>query len=133
MRGLRRWSKWIVLVLVMLELGHIVSSGNADTRTESAPVFFEALQDVPVMPGLVELEGQSFSFDKPEGEITEAVAALGDLREDQVLYFYQVTLPQFGWGKVSDAEFFRKNEQLEISFEKNQDGHLVKIMIRPTR
>ena len=132
MGALRRWGKWIVILLVLVELGSLIQSGYADARNDE-PVFFAELQDVPVMPGLTEMEGRSFTFDKPEGEITEVVASIGDLREDQVLHFYQVTLPQFGWGKINNSEFFRKSEYLEISFEKDQDEHIVKIMIRPTR
>ena len=129
---LRRWGKWIVILFVIVELGSLMQYGFADTHNDE-PVFFATLQDVPVMPGLTELEGRSFSFDKPEGVIKEVAASIGDVNEDQVLHFYQVTLPQFGWGKINDTEFFRKNEYLEISFEKDQDDQIIKIMIRPTR
>jgi len=129
----RNWSKWIVLLLAIIEFGSIISFSYADNKGETAPTFFSSLQDIPVMPGLTELKEQSFSFDKPEGEITEAAALMGNLQENQVLYFYQITLPQFGWGKISNSEFFRNGEYLKISFNRDSTDNMVKIMIRPTR
>ncbi len=92
------------------------------------PVFFSMLQDIPLMSGLDELEDQTVSFDKPEGRIIESKALMQGITKDQVLYFYQITLPQFGWGKVAENQFFRNGEFLEIDFEEE----LVKIMIKPT-
>ncbi len=133
MTALRNWSKWIVILLAIIEFGNIISFSYADNKLEPAPSFFSSLQDIPVMPGLIEVEEQSFSFDKPEGKITEVTALLGDLHENQVIYFYQATLPQFGWGKVNDLEFFRNGEYLKISFDHDSIDKVVKIMIRPTR
>ncbi len=92
------------------------------------PQFFSMLQDIPLMQGLEEIEDQTISFDKPEGRIIESNALMRDVTKEQVLNFYQVTLPQFGWGRVSDNQFFRNGEFLEIGFEDNY----MKIMIKPT-
>ena len=54
----------------------------------------------------------------------------------QVLYYYDVTLPQFGWNKVVEAEgghYYRKGENLEISFDEEEGQSLIKIMIHPCR
>jgi len=132
MQYFRRFGKWILLLFVILELGHLAHVAFADSP-KPVPEFFEALQDVPLMPGLEELDGPSFTFDKPEGDITEGVAVMHAVDEGHVLNFYQATLPQFGWGRVSDSEFYRKNEYLEITFEKDQGNDIVRIMIRPSR
>lgn len=100
--------------------------------------FFAGNQDIPVMPGLVELPGRSFSYDKPEGEISEIVAGMGLVSADQVIYYYDSILPQFGWNKVMDTRgdggrYYRKNEYLDISFVKDGKENLAKIMIRPSR
>ncbi len=94
-------------------------------------LFFSMLQDVPLMPGLEELEEHGTSFDKPEGRIAEAIAMMHDLTQKQVIDFYQLTLPQFGWGKVSQNSFFREKELLSIGFEENNNIKLVKITIKP--
>ncbi len=132
MGGLRRWGKWIVIFLVLLELGSLMQYGVADTG-DSEPAFFAALQDVPIMPGLVEMEDHSFSFDKPEGKITEVAALTKGTAQSHILDFYQATLPQFGWGRVNESSFFRKNESLEISFDTEDGVDIVKILIRPSR
>jgi len=99
--------------------------------------FFAGSQDIPVMPGLIELEGRSFSYDKPEGEITQIVAQMDGVNSEQVLFYYDAILPQFGWGKVSKvfdgANFFREDEYLDISFDVDGAQSLVKIMVRPSR
>ncbi len=97
--------------------------------------FFAGNQDIPLMPGLVELEARSFSYDKPEGEITEMVARMDGVTAEQVLYYYEVTLPQFGWNRIIDAKggsFYRKNEHLDFSFGTEDENNFVKIMIRPS-
>ena len=98
--------------------------------------FFAGNQDIPVMPGLAELEGESFTYDKPEGDITEIVARMEGVNSRQVLYYYGATLPQFGWNRVIDAgdgHFFRQDEYLDISFDQKDGQDFVKIMIRPSR
>jgi hypothetical protein len=107
------------------------------TVTQSPVAFFAGNQDIPVMPGLVELEARSFSYDKPEGEITEIVARMDGVSAEEVLYYYEVTLSQFGWGKVNKvfdgASFYREKVYLDISFVKEGADELVRIMIRPVR
>ena len=63
-----------------------------------AQSFFAGLPDVPLMPGLVELEERALSFDKPEGRILVGVASVDDsLLANQVQAYYAEVLPQFGW------------------------------------
>ncbi len=107
-----------------------------ETMIQSPVTFFAGNQDIPIMPGLIELQGRSFSYDKPEGEITEIVAEFNGIDVRQVLYYYDVTLPQFGWNKVVEAEgghYYRKGENLEISFDEEEGQSLIKIMIHPCR
>ncbi len=102
-------------------------------EAQDAPRFFSSLPDVPLMVGMVELEDSVVVYDKPEGRIVESVALLGELSRDEVLAFYRMTLPQLGWGVIKDAQFFRRNEFLDISFEDMQGRRAVRILIRPTR
>lgn len=106
-------------------------------RRDSLPSaqFFSGSRDIPVMPGLVELPDRSFTFDKPEGDITEILAYPGKIDQGQILYYYGAVLPQFGWNRVSDmrGRFFRQNEALDISFVKEEGQFFVKFSIRPSR
>lgn len=104
-----------------------------ETRANDVePAFFSVIQDVPVMPGLMEIESLSFSFDKPEGGIAQVAAHLTGVNAHQVTHFYAVTLPQLGWGRVEANRFYRQNEFLQLDFEQEAQGHVVKIMVKPT-
>ncbi|MGH1404302.1 MAG: hypothetical protein ACRBDL_08660 [Alphaproteobacteria bacterium] len=105
----------------------------AQDNISEAPKFFSALPDIPLMEGMGELEERVVIYDKPEGRIIEAVAVLNELSRDEVLQFYRMTLPQFGWGVIKDTRFFRRNEFLDISFEDVQGKDAIRILIRPTR
>ena len=138
-RGSRGLGAIVAVTLSLsLYISPAFSQGSAykETMTQPPVTFFAGNQDIPVMPGLIELEGRSFSYDKPEGEITEIVARLEGLNPEQVLYYYEVTLPQFGWNRVIDAEgahYFRKEEYLDIAFDEEEGSDLVKILIHPSR
>ncbi len=109
---------------------------HENSLAQSPAVFFASGQDIPVMSGLIEIETRSFSYDKPDGNITEIVALLDGVGIEQVLHYYSVTLPQFGWNRIVDIKgghFYRSGEYFDFSFEKEGDKNLVKIMIRPSR
>jgi len=122
--------KYIVTICCLLFAAFSPALAHAQPNIKQ--LFFSLLSDTPLMPELEEVSEQSISFDKPEGRIAESLAIMHNVEERQVLDFYLLTLPQFGWGVVNDNLFFRKNEFLEISFEENNSNKLVKIMIRPT-
>ncbi len=125
-----------MLLLIYVRPLYADSPVYKDVMTQPPVTFFAGNQDIPVMPGLTEVEGRSFSYDKPEGEITELVAVVEGLSAEQVLYYYDVTLPQFGWNKIIEAEgghFYRKGEYLDFSFDTEEAQSLVKIMIHPSR
>lgn len=104
----------------------------AQQSSVSPIVFFTGDQDIPIMPGLKEVKDRSFIYDKPEGEITEIVAEMGDVSRAQFLSFYALVLPQFGWIKIGErGSFFRQGQYLDISFEAVDGFSFAKIMIHP--
>ncbi len=109
-----------------------VNAANIRAEENSSPEFFSVLQDVPLMDGMEELTEHALSFDKPEGRISESIALMHMVTKEQVLDFYKEALPQFGWGLVSQGQFFRKGELLEIFFENDNGDNLVKITIKPS-
>ena len=87
-----------------------------------AAEFVDGTEDVPLMQGLVTIDGKSLAFDKPEGRIVEA-AAHGALARAKVEEFYGVTLPQLGWRAAGPDAWQREGEVLRIDFA-GRDGNL---------
>lgn len=105
---------------------------HAPQARQETPQFFESLEDIPLMPGLQELPGETLTFDKPEGRIVETAAILsGEIGREQVLLYYQSVLPRFGWGKSGENEFFRAGEVLRISFDGNNGRTVARFLIKP--
>lgn len=118
----------LIVLFIMGTLPVLPASAQMQGR---APVFFSKMQDIPVMPGLRELEDQAFVFDKPQGRIVESLALFDGMPPPRILDFYAQTLPQLGWRLVSPARFVRGEESLEMSFEDQGSETLFKIIIHP--
>jgi hypothetical protein len=99
-------------------------------RAEAAK-FFQELSDVPLMPGMVELEGSGMVFDKPEGRIVQAAAAGHGVSEPQIRRFYDQALPQFGWKKSDAAVFVRNNEKLQLDIPLQNGQPILQITVEP--
>jgi hypothetical protein len=85
--------------------------------------FVPGTEDVPLMPGLVAVEGSSLVFDKPEGRIVES-AARGAVSRYDVTRFYAQSLPPLGWRRVgTGATWRREGERLRLDF-RGTDGDL---------
>ncbi|MCK5374868.1 MAG: hypothetical protein KAJ40_06245 [Alphaproteobacteria bacterium] len=111
-----------------------VSSKDKDVRIGQSTAFFAGYRDIPIMLGLVEMEDASFTYDKPEGDIIEIVARFDSVSPEQVLRYYEIVLPQFGWNKVSEGgHYYRQGEYLDLAFDKCDSQSVFKIMIHPSR
>ncbi len=93
--------------------------------------FFEALYDVPVMPGLEEVPGEAMLFDKPDGRIASVVAASQTLKPEDVSGFYGATLPQMGWQKTAQNQYVREDEQLSMEVVRNEPLTVVRFTLSP--
>lgn len=87
----------------------------AVTHAAASDKFLVGLEDVPLMPGLVQLADQGSIFDAPSGRIAELYAAGRVARED-VRGFYARTLPQLGWQAQGADRFTRDGEMLRLEF-----------------
>ena len=95
-----------------------------------AAEFFERLEDVPVMPGLIPVADAGIEFDTPSGRIVEAYA-IGETSRKAVRGFYRRTLPQLGWLAGAGDAFLREDESLSIDFF-GSDGELtVRFTVAP--
>ncbi|MCB1532858.1 MAG: hypothetical protein KDJ35_08310 [Alphaproteobacteria bacterium] len=109
-------------------------SGRAAAQTPGAntqPVFFSAIPDLPIMPGLRELPDQTVVFDKAQGRIVESVAFIESQFEEEVRRYYQTTLPQLGWVAAGDLDYVRAEERLHLSFERIEDERFLHVRIAP--
>jgi hypothetical protein len=120
----------MVFGLLLLSLAPALAQPLAQAK---APQFFSSLDDIPLMPGLQELPDQAFSFDKPAGRIIEVWASAKNVQKVKILAYYQMALPQFGWGRIDDTSFFREQEKLTISFQIIDSQRFVKFMVNPIR
>ena len=93
--------------------------------------FFEALYDVPVMPGLEELPDQALLFDKPDGRIASVVAASKALAEADIRRFYEDTLTQMGWKKITQNQYVRGADRLSLDIVKRPPLTVVHFTLEP--
>ena len=114
-------------LIAFLMLALFTGPGSACAETAA---FFRSMGDIPIMPGLSEIENDDIVFDKPEGRIAEATASTARSR-DAVLSFYNSALPQLGWDRTAAGTFIRGGETLKIAVEESSDGRLVRILISP--
>ncbi len=82
--------------------------------------FISIIDDLPLMPGLVE-EAGGVVFDSPGGRIAQAYAS-GDVSQGAVLAFYGETLPQLGWRSLSVGVYQRESEILKVEFPGGPGG-----------
>ena len=94
--------------------------------------FFVGLPDVPLIEGAVELEERGLSFDKPEGRILIAAAALDDsISDSQLQTYYSQALPEFGWEDIDGFSYKRGREMLEISVLDEDGLRILEVTISP--
>lgn len=88
------------------------------------------VEDLPLMPSMMEHAEEAVVFDKPAGRIVETAAETASSSED-IQKFYYETLPPLGWKNISPLRFSRDNEKLYISIERKGEMNLVHFSITP--
>ncbi len=96
-------------------------------------VFFEALYDVPVMPGLEEVKDQAMLFDKPDGRIASVVAVSHTLAVADISGFYAQSLPQLGWRKTAENQYVRGKDRLYMEVVKKPPLTIVHFTLEPAK
>lgn len=82
--------------------------------------FLNGFEDIPLMSGFKQIEGDNFSFGNEETRLIEAQITTSQKKSfNDVKDFYVKALPQLGWtltkNSASSLEFFRENDVLVIS------------------
>ncbi|WP_235720831.1 hypothetical protein [Magnetospirillum molischianum] len=92
--------------------------------------FLGTYEDLPLAPGLTEIEGAGVSFDSPNGRIVEAYAR-GKVAVAEILRFYAATLPQLGWTRESDVVYRREAEVLRLGPATDRGGVTIHFAVSP--
>lgn len=97
-----------------------------------AQAFFNAVEDLPLAPGLVQEPDQGVFFDSPRGRIVTVVAYGGG---DLTVYqdFYNKALPALGWERQAEGTYRRDNETLNIDLQVYDHRTEVRIQVVPIK
>jgi len=117
------------LFAALLAVLPLFGAGAGPTRAQVQSYIAE-VEDLPLMPGLAEVEGAGMVFDKPDGRIVEAYAQ-GEVAREPVLAFYRKTLPQLGWRATGAATFRREGEALSLDFLDGGGALIVRFTLVP--
>jgi hypothetical protein len=83
------------------------------TPPAQATEYLTGASDLPLAIGLKEQPDKGAVFDTPLGSIVTAYAA-GNAKPQEVLDFYDATLPQLGWERDKPGTYHRKKQTLKI-------------------
>ncbi len=121
------WSSPLVALLALVLLSSVQLVAPAAAQGGG---FVTEVADLPLMPGLEEVEGAGVVFDKPSGRIVEAYAR-GDVTREAVLAFYRDTLPQLGWTEAGGGNFRREGERLALEFLDGDGTLTLRFTLKP--
>ncbi|MEX2008945.1 MAG: hypothetical protein WEC41_02030 [Dongiaceae bacterium] len=99
-------------------------------RAGADEAFIAGVEDLPLMPGLTQIDSAGLVFDTPTGRIVEAYAA-GPVAAQAVLDFYAATLPELGWAVERPDRFRREGEELRLEFLDGGDRLTVRFSLSP--
>lgn len=88
------------------------------------------VEDLPLMPGLIERTEKNLVFDKPGGRIVEA-EAIGRIDMAAARRFYADTLAALGWTPAGPDAYRREDEVLRIVFLRESGSLVLRFSINP--
>jgi hypothetical protein len=97
--------RWFLLIAILVAPLFSVPAQATDYLTGAS--------DLPLAAGLKEQPDKGAVFDTPLGSIVTAYAT-GDAKPQDVLDFYDSTLPQLGWERDKPGTYHRKKQTLKI-------------------
>jgi len=92
--------------------------------------FINGLEDIPLYKKMEYVEDSLILFDKIDGRYV-SVEIYGDYKEEEVVKFYKMILPNLGWNEKKSLIFNRNNEVLEILCKREKGKIYVKFNIFP--
>ena len=127
MRGFERFHPKRLAAAVICA---VLLAGLAPPSSAQQPGYVSQVEDLPLMPGLIEVADAGLVFDQPSGRIVEAYAQ-GQVTREEVLDFYRKTLPQLGWQTLDELRFGREGETLTLDFLAARDTLIVRFSLTP--
>ncbi|MGH6961451.1 MAG: hypothetical protein ACREE7_13275 [Dongiaceae bacterium] len=121
-RSPTRRQRFLVLALSATLLGIPLQAAE--------PAFIAGVEDLPLMPGLREIDSAATVFDSAGGRIVEAYAT-GEVTEPAVTAFYGEMLPQLGWTAARPTFFSRSGETLRLDYLHYGKGLTVRFTLSP--
>jgi hypothetical protein len=100
------------------------------SQPAAAEGFLGVYEDLPLAPGLTEMQSDGLTFDSPGGRIVEGYAK-GAVKAADILKFYATTLPQLGWTRETDTLYRREAEMLKLDTELEGRALVVHFTISP--
>jgi hypothetical protein len=94
--------------------------------------FLSVIEDIPLMPGLVEDESRAIVFDAAQGRLAETYAR-GKIAAEDARAFYGETLPALGWRAEDGSRWVREDEALSLDIAETADGLDVRFSLSPAR
>ena len=88
------------------------------------------IDDLPLMPGMIEKTEDAVVFDALGGRIVE-IGAETQVNALDVREFYADVLPALGWQPISLSGFIRDNEILKINSELKENITVVRFSFAP--
>tara|TARA_R110002110_G_scaffold33636_8_gene115287 strand:+ start:278 stop:646 length:369 start_codon:yes stop_codon:yes gene_type:complete len=98
----------LITAITAIAIGFAISADSAENDR-----FLSVIEDMPLMPGLVEVADAGTVFETARGRIVEAWAE-GDAAMSAITDFYDATLPQLGWTRLAASSYRREGETLTI-------------------
>ena len=114
----------VVVMTLVLNLCKPVAAGG----------FLSVVEDLPLMDGLAEVEGSAMIFSTLQGRIVEvsATSISGNrIGRENVLGFYEHTLPQLGWAPAEAVNWISENEKLSLTVTVDVDKLIVQFSLTP--
>lgn len=120
-----------LLALLAAPLAAAQTPAPATDPDEEAK-FLSVIEDIPLMPGLVEDEARAIVFDAAQGRLAETYAR-GQIAAQAVRDFYGDTLPALGWRAEGGSRWVREGEALALEIAELADGLDVHFSLSPAR
>ena len=95
-----------------------------------AQTFFQAIEDLPLAPGLTEAADGGISFDSPQGRIV-TIVAFGTGDSATYSRFYEKALPALGWKRRLKNNYRRDDEAMSLEFKRRGSRTEVRIRVVP--
>lgn len=97
--------------------------------------FYETIDDIPVLTGLLELTDNSVVYDKPQGRYIQMVLFSDSLPAERIKSFFAASLPQLGWAPSKNLDqtihFTRGKEQLRLDLSTYHQDQTITFTLSP--